>query len=795
MAETVTFLVMGLPSEKLVKIIEYYIDWWPKKRYKVFLDLFKTELKNVEKNSRKNILNKLSEDVLSEIFSLAVKIFPMQDAFLPSGEVDFFLLERSISETLTHTLLNLCSLYGEVDDIKGLREAFRISIKKFKEKLFGSLSSLGIPEIMEEIVNLDPENYVIFSASFERTQAGGARVKDLEEGKERILEFTPGVLKSESEIKKYLKWSSMDRIPGIGESNQIKYETVKKISEFPCFFEENESYGLRAGDLKTGLCKMVLPLSSNIIEVLEDFYFRENLLEIEKKVLDQLMSQMAFDPDFFRFLPKEDKLGLLIFLEHLKRDIIHPINSEKKNELLATLAVVEGRIVPSDFVLNELLSMKPVLNRALQFELYLQLGYNFLLSGNLIKSVEAFAEAHRYAEEEDQTVFVQILEALVKVRKSQFDEAVEDLMNCHGKTSSPKIKGISLYYIGMVYFIQGDLEDAYRFFDDAEGLFQTEEDIAAIQGRKGVCALKLEMYEEAFQEFKKLESFAKKDGNKEFLVAAYEALGMIFSINEKLDEAAKYYGMALEIDKELKDDKAVSDDYSKIGTVYYKKERLDDALKYYERALEIHKRMSEKRKAAIEYNNIGVTLKTKGNLGKALQYFEEALKINDELENMTAVVTNCNNIASVLREWGKRKEALTYIERALILSKELGDYDRIAEKYTDMGKILADEKDFDSSLEYFEKSLKIHKDLDNKEEMIKDYSNMGLVLVNMGEIVRAVNHFEICLKLSEELNYLKWVESTVPTIFKSYGFLKRKDPGKTFYLRVLEKFPELAKEL
>ncbi|MFB0561097.1 MAG: tetratricopeptide repeat protein [Candidatus Lokiarchaeia archaeon] len=795
MAETVTFLVMGLPSEKLVRIIEYYIDWWPKKRYKLFLDLFKAELKNVEKKTRKIILDRLNEDVLSEVFSLAVNIFPIQDAFLPSGEVDFFLLERSVPETLTHAILDVLSLYGEVDDLKGLREAFRISIKKFKEKLFSSLSSLGVPEIMEELVNIDPENYVIFTASFERKQAGGARVKELGAQKEEVLEFTPSVVKSESEIKKVLKWPSMERIPGIGESNQIKYGNVSNITEFPCFFEEMESYGLRAANLKTALCKTLLPLNPNIIEVLEDVDFRENLLEIEKMYLDQLIGQMAFDPDLFRFITRGDKLRLIIFLEHLKRDIIDPLSTEKKNELLNIIAVIEGRIIPSEYALKELSAMKPVMNRSLQFEFYLQLGYNLLLRGDLIKSEEIIKEAHSYAEETDQIVFLQILEALIKVRKNQYEAAIEELNDCLEKTNFPKLKGVISYNTGMAYYIQGYFEDAFRSFEDAQSWLQIEQDIAAIHGKRGVCALKLKMYEEAFQEFKKLESLAEKNDHRESLAAAYEALGTIYSITEKFDEAAKYYGMALEIDQELNNDKAISNDYSNIGTIYYKKERLDDAMKYYERALQIHQRMNEKRKVAIEYNNIGVTLKAKGNLGKALQYFEEALKINEELENVQAVATNCNNIASILTESGKRKEALTYLERALSLNIELGDYEMVAEKYTDLGKILADENDFDFSLEFFEKALKIHKDLGKNEEMIKDYSNMGLVLVNKGEINRAVSYFEICLKLSEELNYLKWLESTLPTIFKSYGFLKKKDPGKTFYLRILDKFPELAKKL
>ncbi|MGQ9721676.1 MAG: tetratricopeptide repeat protein [Candidatus Jordarchaeum sp.] len=795
MAETVTFLVMGLPSEKLIKTIEYYIDWWPNKRYNVFFELFKNELKNVEKNTQKKVLNQLSDDVLSEVFSLGVKIFPIQDALLPSGETDFFFLERSVPETLSHAFLNISALYGELDDIKGLREAFRIAMKKFKEKLFSSLSSFGISEIMEELINIDPENYFIFYDSFERVEAGGAQIKKVEDRSDRFLEFTPSVVKSEPEIKKFLKWTSVDKIPGLGKSNQILYKSIYDIYEFSCFFEETEFYGLRAGNLKNNISKMFLPLNSNVIELFDDPDFRESLLEIEKIYLDQLMSQMAFDPDYFRFLTKEEKIKLILFLEHLKKDILHPLNTESKNEILAALAIIEGRILPSSHALNELYIAKPVTNHFLQFEYYLLLGNNLLLSGDLARSSDSIAEARSYAEEAEQTDFLTVQEALIKIRKGQLEEAVAELSNCYEKTGSPKIKGVSSYYTGMLYYMQGDFANAYRFFEEAQNWIQIREDLAAIHGRKGVCALKLEIYDEAFHEFKKLESLAKSNSHRELLAAAYEALGIIMYLTEKLDEAARYYGMALEIDQELNDDRSIADDYSNIGTIYYKKQRLDDALKYYERALETHRKTNEKRKLSIEYNNIGVTLRAKGNLSKALQYFQDALDINDEIENFEAVATNCNNIASVLSESGEGREALPYLERALSIAKELGKHSMVAEKYTDIGKILADENDFDLSLEYFEKALKIHKELDNKEEMIKDYSNIGLVLVNKGEIHKAVAHFEICLKISEELNYLKWLESTFPEIFKSYSFLKKKDPGKTFYFRVLEKFPKLAKQL
>jgi tetratricopeptide (TPR) repeat protein len=786
---------MGLPSENLGKIMGSYFDWWPKKRFGVFLDLFKGELKNADKETREIILERLNEDTLSEIFGLAVNLFPIQDALLPSGEADLLELNRMVPETLTHALLNVLSLYGDLIDLKSLGEAFRLSIKNFREKLFGSLSDPRLSKIMQELVNIDSENYVIFSSSFERAQAGGVRVEEPGKRTGRFLEFTPSVEKSESEIKKLLKLPSIIRIPGVGESNQIRYESANDISEFSCFFEGKESYGLRAGNLKSNFCKILLPLNPSIVDVLDDFDFRESLLKIEKKYLDQLISQMVFDPDPLRFMEKEEKLRVLIFLEHLKRDIVNPLSAEKKNSLLPVLSIIEGRVIPSAHTLNELLKIKPVRNKLLQYEYHLQLGYHFLLSGDLSKSEESINEAYSHAEEGDQTIFLLILKALIKIRKNQLDEAIEELHVCYKNTDTPKLKGVSLYYTGMVYYTQGAFQEANKFFEDGQDLIQTEYDVAAIQGKMGVCALNLNMYDEAFQEFKKLQSLSKNIDYKEFSAAAYEGLGYILSLTGKFDEALKYYGMALGIDQELKDDKSISEDYSNIGTFYYKKGRLDDALKYYGRSLEIYERLNDKRKTAIECNNMGVTLKAKGELDEALKYFEQALKLNEEMGITQAVATNCSNIASVLRESGKGKEALTYLERALSLNKELGNLEWAAENYTDMGKIRADENDLDSSLEFFEKALRIHKDLENNEGIIEGYSNMGLVLMANGEIQSAVAYFELCLKLSEELNYPKWVESTLPTIFKSYGFLKKKEPGKAFYLRVLVKFPELAKQL
>lgn len=735
MAETVTFLVMGIPSEKLVELIEPNLDWWNKKRFGVFLELFKKELKNVDEGTQRIILGKLNENTLSEVFGLAVNIFPIQDALLPTGEVDLLELNRVVPETLTHSLLNVLSLYGDLGDLKVVGEAFRISIKNFREKLFGSLSSPGLSKIMEELVNIDPENYVIFSSSFEKAQAGGVHVEGLGKRSGSVPEFTPSVVKPESEIRKLFKLpNNVIRIPGIGESNQIKDERVLNISEFPCFFEGKESKDLRAENLKSSFCKILLPLNPSITDVLDDADFRESLLEIEKIHLNQLTSQMVYDPDPFRFMEKEEKLRVLVFLEHLKRDIINPLSTENKNALLTLLSIIEGRIIPCERTLNELLTIKPVRNKPLQFEYYSQLGHHFLLNGDLEKSEESIREAHSHAEDGDQAIFLQILEALIKIRKEEFVEAVEQLRKCYRNTDTPKLKGVSLYYTGMVYYTLEGFQEAYQFFEDAQSLLKADYDIAAIQGKSGACAINLKMYEEAFQEFKKLEYLLKNMNHKEFSAAAYEALGSVLSITENFDEALKYYGMALVIDQELKDDKSISEDYSNIGTFYYKKRRLDDALKYYARALEIKKKMNDKRKTAMEYNNMGVALKAKGNLSGALQHFEQALKLNEEIGSTQAVATNCSNIALVLRESGKGKEAFTYLERASSLNEELGNLEMEAENYTEMGKIRADEKDLDSSLEFFEKALKINKDLGNKEEIIEDYSNMGLILMAKGEI-------------------------------------------------------------
>ncbi|HUU62835.1 MAG TPA: tetratricopeptide repeat protein [Dehalococcoidia bacterium] len=147
----------------------------------------------------------------------------------------------------------------------------------------------------------------------------------------------------------------------------------------------------------------------------------------------------------------------------------------------------------------------------------------------------------------------------------------------------------------------------------------------------GNCYHSLSDFEEAEGEYRKAETAAKEENDKEGLAAALGNIGNIYQTKGELDKALDYLQQALKIFKEIGKKEGEASARGNIGVIYRIKGELDKALDYHQQSLKINREIGIKEGQASALGNIGNIYQTKGELDKALELYEQVFKIEKEI--------------------------------------------------------------------------------------------------------------------------------------------------------------------
>ncbi len=217
---------------------------------------------------------------------------------------------------------------------------------------------------------------------------------------------------------------------------------------------------------------------------------------------------------------------------------------------------------------------------------------------------------------------------------------------------------------------------------------------------------------------------ATKRNNKIDKIEALRTIGVAFFIQDKYEEALKYYLKSLKISKQVKDENQVAVNLMNIGTLYSAWKKYPVALKYYEDGLEILKKNNENKGLTKVYNNIGMIYLICDKYNDALMSFTNSLKISTMLKDSLGIAHTLDNIGIVYSKKGNYTLALQTMEKALLISERSSDNQGTALTMNDIGEVYMKKKMYEKALFYFEKSLIILKKINDKNAMKICYENM-----------------------------------------------------------------------
>lgn len=229
----------------------------------------------------------------------------------------------------------------------------------------------------------------------------------------------------------------------------------------------------------------------------------------------------------------------------------------------------------------------------------------------------------------------------IKAREStKALEYVNEALEIANELNLTKGKADITHEKGMVYWYQGDYEQASKFFFEA--LAQREE-----------------------------------LGDKLGLARSYNNIGNVFFHQEDYEQAYDYYSLGLDMRKDLNDSVGLIYSYNNLADVALKRFDFDAALANYKIAQRFGEATGHKGGLSFVLQNMGLLYKEKVQIDSARYYFDQALPLAQEIEDKNKVSFLYNQLARIELDEEEYREALTLGRSSYRFAEEAGAKDKM----------------------------------------------------------------------------------------------------------------------
>ncbi len=206
--------------------------------------------------------------------------------------------------------------------------------------------------------------------------------------------------------------------------------------------------------------------------------------------------------------------------------------------------------------------------------------------------------------------------------------------------------------------------------------------------------------------------------------------------------------------------------YSGLGDVYEVLGQNDLSMRYYLEALKISERLDMKYEVGKITSNIAWIYKNQKDFSPAFEFLEKSLKVREQIRDSFGIANSYNVKGVIYYEQKDYPEAVKWIDHALGIRSSIGHLEGIAACHYNLGMIYEEQKLYRQALQHHLKAYKYEEATGNKFNIGIAFSSIGSVYTYLSQFDSAryylVKADEIgketgSLKLQME-NYFYWSE-------------------------------------
>ncbi len=245
--------------------------------------------------------------------------------------------------------------------------------------------------------------------------------------------------------------------------------------------------------------------------------------------------------------------------------------------------------------------------------------------------------------------------------------------------------------MGRVKYRAGELHESLEFFKKAEnmaleinhegGRAQCLESYGFISNRQGNHEQALQMAMQA------LEIYKKTNAHNGAIGLAYNNIANSYNYLEQLDEAEKYYRLALETLENSDRKQSMFLMNSNLGLILYKKGNYREAITNYEYGLQGYLANNNALAQSQAYCHIAFSYIELKEYAQALIHFQKGLKVVKNKQMFTEHSFILAGLGKLYIAWGGFDVAKSYINKSLAIRLEKGYWSEACESYQDLHQL------------------------------------------------------------------------------------------------------------
>ena len=337
-------------------------------------------------------------------------------------------------------------------------------------------------------------------------------------------------------------------------------------------------------------------------------------------------------------------------------------------------------------------------------------------------SVDSLLKRLEFVQQPQERIEVlnQLRLAYLNVDQSKAIEFAQQAVKTSGWNST-KSRASAHYNLGLTFQYYGQYEDAIREYQSALKFHKEKPNTIPVEiynvlERIGESALEISLFETAIEAYKEYNTFAEDFDDKVSNSHALTQIGRAYELEGNVEDAIRYYNLALAKNEENNDSTKICDSFYHLGRLYAREKDYKKAIEYFKFSLSSYKRAFDHQKYGEVYNQIGKCYLDMGdadNIKMARSYFDDALPFFDETDDRRGLAITWSNLGDTYLMVKQYPEALRHYLKSLDNQTMVGDT-TIATLYK-LGLCSSHLDEFLDSEEYIQAAL----NLANRK---KDYS-------------------------------------------------------------------------
>ena len=274
-------------------------------------------------------------------------------------------------------------------------------------------------------------------------------------------------------------------------------------------------------------------------------------------------------------------------------------------------------------------------------------------------------------------------------------------------------------------------------------------------------------------------------------------IGAVYNSIGQPQEALKYYGQALPIQRDTGSRKGEATTLNNIGAVYQSMSQPQEALRYFNQALPIRREVDDAIGEATTLHNIGAVYRNMSQPQEALRYFNQALEIHQKLDNRSGEGVTLTSIGEVYTSIYQLQQALKYYNQALPIRQEISDARGEAVALNNIGQIYEKISQPLEALKSYQEALQIRRQVEDRAGEAITLTNIGAVYAGISQPQDALQYFNQALSIAREVGYSAGEAKVLSNIGYVYDSISQPQEALKYYnqsLRIMRQVGDIAGE-